>query len=61
MTEINSKLFPKKSSELAPSELAKHPCIIGPTICRKRFQVLPAKKLTLECANIKKKRQCQLI
>ena len=33
MTKINSKLFPKKSSELArsselaPSELAEHPCI----------------------------------
>ena len=34
MTKINSKLFPKKSSELArsselaPSELAQHPCMI---------------------------------
>ena len=34
MTKINSKLFPKKSSELArsselaPSELAQHPCIL---------------------------------
>ena len=28
MTKNNFKLFPKKSSELAPSELAKHPCTI---------------------------------
>ena len=34
MTKINSKLFPKKSSELArsselaPSELAQHPCML---------------------------------
>ena len=27
MTKINFKLFPKKSSELAPSGLAQHPCM----------------------------------